>query len=235
MTQLLDLLSRSAHQDTLANADIFIIPDFISITSMVSQVQGCSAVPIRVGAQDAFYEDSGPYTGAVSPAVLAEVGCSILELGHAERRRIFGETSEDIARKADAAVRNGLTPLICIGERTRCNASDVSGAVQECRLQIESVIATLPQNVEIVLAYEPVWAIGALQAAEPAYIISVVEKIRALSCVNGRDVPVRIIYGGSAGPGLFADLAEGVDGLFLGRFAHNPDAFYKTILEVATA
>ncbi|KAI0109369.1 mitochondrial triosephosphate isomerase [Hypoxylon sp. NC0597] len=221
--------------DLLDRLDVFIIPDHITLTSVISQVKDTK---ILTGAQDAFYEDAGAYTGEVSPAVLAEVGCRIVELGHAERRRIFGETDGDTARKAAAAARNGMIPLVCIGERSKAGreaATAVPAAVNECRQQVDPVLASLPDDAEVILAYEPVWAIGAAQPAGAEHVVAVTKAIRALERVQRRKGATRILYGGSAGPGLFEQLKEGVDGLFLGRFAHDPAQFYRTILEVAAA
>ncbi|KAI1408301.1 mitochondrial triosephosphate isomerase [Hypoxylon sp. FL1857] len=219
--------------DLLNQLDVFIIPDHITLTSVISQLKHTK---ILTGAQDAFYEDAGAYTGEVSPAVLAEVGCRIVELGHAERRRIFGETDDDTARKAAAAARNGLIPLVCIGERTQGDGEAATAvAVDECKQQVEPVLSSVPDDAEVVLAYEPVWAIGATQPAGAEHVVAVTRAIRALECVQRRKGVTRILYGGSAGPGLFERLKDGVDGLFLGRFAHDPTQFYKTILEIAAA
>lgn len=209
--------------------DIFIIPDHVTLTGVVSQLEGTS---LMVGAQDTYSEDFGAYTGEVSPAVLAEVGCRLVEIGHAERRRLFGETDPDVARKAAAVSRNGMTPLVCIGERTK---GEVSVAAEECLVQVEAVMAAIPDDAEVVLAYEPVWAIGAAQPASEDHIVQVSRNIRNFECVRARKGTTRIIYGGSAGPGLFEKLKDGVDGLFLGRFAHEPSQFYQTIREVASA
>ncbi|KAG8168712.1 hypothetical protein KVR01_001461 [Diaporthe batatas] len=217
--------------DGADGVDIFIIPDVITLASVVGQVRS-SGVPVLVGAQDAFWEDAGSYTGSVSPAVLAEVGCRMVEVGHAERRRLFGETDADTASKAAAAARNGLTPLVCVGEASR---GAVSMAAGQCASQVQRVMAAVPAAAEVILAYEPVWAIGAAEPAAPEHVAAVVAALRELPCVADRDGPVRIIYGGSAGPGLFQQLKHSVDGLFLGRFAHDPDAFVKTIHEVAAA
>lgn len=225
--QLSKLMTKSPA--LLDNVDVFVIPDHVTLVSVATQLAGTKII---TGAQDSFYEDTGPYTGEVSPAVLAEVGCRIVELGHAERRRLFGETNEDTARKAAAAVRNGMIPLVCIGERTR---AEVSIAVDECSVQAQAVMAAVPDDAEVILAYEPVWAIGASEPASADYVVSVAKGIRSLECVQKRSGTTRILYGGSAGPGLFAKLKDGVDGLFLGRFAHDPAQFYKTIQEIASA
>ncbi|KAH8659780.1 triosephosphate isomerase [Xylariales sp. PMI_506] len=215
--------------ELLQQVDVFVIPDHVTLAGVVTQLEGSN---ILVGAQDAYFEDKGAFTGEVSPAVLAEVGCQIVELGHAERRALFGETDEDTARKAAAAVRNGMTPLVCIGERVK--TQQFAAAVDECSALVRAVMAAVPDDANIILAYEPVWAIGASEPAGPEHVVSVVGGIRALECVAARRGTTRILYGGSAGPGLFAKLTGGVDGLFLGRFAHDPAQFYKTIQEIAS-
>lgn len=234
-----DVLAQlSTGPDVSNNVDIFIIPDHLTLASVVTQLQqqqqttNKASPTILVGAQDAFWEDTGAYTGEASPANLAELGCRLVELGHAERRRLFGETDADTAKKAVAAARNGLVPLVCIGERSR---GPVSMAVGECASQVAVVMDAVPEGVEVVLAYEPVWAIGASAPASSEHVVGVVDAIRGLPCVKNRKGMTRIIYGGSAGPGLYEKLKGSLDGLFLGRFAHDPAAFIKTIHEVADA
>lgn len=221
----------SASSEILKHVDVFIIPDHLTMASVVSQL-ATSKTPVLVGAQDAFWEDAGAYTGEVSPSVLAELGCRVVEVGHAERRRLFGEADADAAKKAAAAARNGLVPLVCIGERSR---GVVSMAVGECATQVEAVMKAVPEDAEVALAYEPVWAIGASEPASAEHVVGVVSSIRELPCVKHRKGLVRIIYGGSAGPGLFETLKDAADGLFLGRFGHDPAAFVKTVREVAGA
>ncbi|KAI1171004.1 triosephosphate isomerase [Nemania sp. FL0916] len=245
----------------LQDIDIFVLPDHIALTSVISQLghgNNANAVPILPGAQGAFYEDAGAFTGEVSPAVLAEVGCRILEIGHAERRRLFGETDATTAKKAASAVQNGMIPLVCVGERTKPPAVpapsladsspmareggqerenlDAQAALPEIHVQVEAVLNAVPDSAHVVLAYEPVWAIGAAAPASASYVLAIARAIRDFECVRRRPVgSTRILYGGSAGPGLFKKLKEGVDGLFLGRFGHDPEQFVRTALEVATA
>ncbi|CAM1511867.1 Fc.00g093800.m01.CDS01 [Cosmosporella sp. VM-42] len=227
--QLLQQISAST-STPLDGIDVFIIPDHVTLVSVIHQLEGTK---IQTGAQDVFHEDSGAFTGEVSPAVLAEVGTRFVEVGHAERRRLFGETDEITAKKAAAAARNGMVPLVCIGEQTR--GETWTTAVDECRGQVEAVLSSVPDGAEVVLAYEPVWAIGAPRPAAADYVVGVTSAIRELDCIQKRSGLTRILYGGSAGPGLFEKLKDGVDGLFLGRFAHDPAQFYKTIIEVAGA
>ncbi len=224
---LADSPQRSAILD---RTDVFMIPDHVTITGMVSQVRS-SGLPVLVGAQDCYSADAGAFTGEVSPAVLAEVGCTIVELGHAERRRLFAETDETTAAKAAAVARNGMIPLVCVGEKTQ--NEDISVATEEVMMQVRSVLEAVPSGADVVLAYEPVWAIGASQPAPTEYVCDVAKRIRNSAAVQGRTGRTRILYGGSAGPGLFEKIKDSVDGLFLGRFAHDPEQFYRTICEVS--
>ncbi|RSM01750.1 hypothetical protein CDV31_011223 [Fusarium ambrosium] len=226
VNQLLQLLSTDS--SLLNDIDVFIIPDHVTLVSVINQVKDHK---IWCGAQDTFWEDNGAYTGEVSSSVLAEVGTRLVEVGHAERRRIFGETDEITAKKAAAAARNGMIPLVCIGEQTRSETHTT--AVHQCKTQIEAVLSAVPEDAEVVFAYEPVWAIGAAEPAAADYVVGVTSAIRKLECIQKRSGSTRILYGGSAGPGLFEKLKDGVDGLFLGRFAHDPERFVKTIQEVA--
>lgn len=168
--------------------------------------------------------------------MLSQVGVKIVEIGHAERRKDFGETDESAARKAGAVARNGMVPLVCIGERTH-DATSMSAAVgralEECRPQVTSVLAAVPDESDIILAYEPVWAIGASKPADPDHVVNVTKELRRM-CGDRKGV-TRILYGGSAGPGTFGKIAEGVDGLFLGRFAHDIHNLKKVIEEVGAA
>ncbi|KFY12725.1 hypothetical protein V492_03690 [Pseudogymnoascus sp. VKM F-4246] len=207
------------------SVDIFIIPDFLSLGS-AQGIFSAHKPSLQLGAQDCFWEDKGAYTGEISPTHLAEMGCTMVELGHAERRRLFGESDEVVARKALAAQRNGLLPLVCIGERDRGSLAE---AVDECVVQIEAVLAVTTGDV--VFAYEPVWAIGAAQPANPEHVVAVTKALRG-KCA-AREGSVRFLYGGSAGPGTFAGMKEGVDGLFLGRFGHDVGNLEKVIGEVA--
>ncbi|KAI5920941.1 mitochondrial triosephosphate isomerase [Camillea tinctor] len=263
----LSLLRRSSPSTLSAlssTTDIFLIPDHITLVSSISQLSSSTPSPITIipGSQDAHHADSGAYTGEVSPRVLAEVGCRLLEINHAERRRLFGETDALASLKVEAAARNGITPLICVGEITRpayysspsalAAASPaekrqaVAAAAGEMSSQLEVLLSRVDPAADIILAYEPVWAIGAAEPAGADHVVGVARRVRRLPCVASRSGSTRIVYGGSAGPGLYAKLAPGgsgeegeeeeaqaVDGLFLGRFAHDPKQFYKTILEVA--
>lgn len=190
-----------------------------------------AATPVHIGGQDLFWEDRGAFTGEVSGAQLSELGCDYAEIGHAERRRIFGEDDAVIALKTAAAFRNGLTPLVCVGEAER---SSVEEATAECVAQLNSALSTSVADGTsgpVVVAYEPQWAIGAAKPASPQHITTVCAALRA-HLAKPPFTGSQVIYGGSAQPGLLTQLTSGVDGLFLGRFAHDPSAVATILDEV---
>lgn len=185
---------------------------------------------VALGAQDLFYEDRGPYTGGVSGADLRDIGCLYAEVGHAERRNVFHETDEDIRLKVGAAWRNGLTPLVCVGESTPRSSES---AAHECIAQLELALggADDPANPRpLLVAYEPTWAIGAAEPADSTHVAEVASRLRAWLEAQSTLESARLLYGGSAGVGLLAQLGASTDGLFLGRFAHDPRSL-RTVLD----
>jgi triosephosphate isomerase len=200
---------------------LVVLPSFIYLAEALKIFAG---TPAEVGGQDLFWTDKGAFTGEVSGAQLAELGCTYVEVGHAERRRIFGEDEAVIAAKTTAAFRNHLTPILCVGELLRDTAGT---AIKECQAQLDSAVSTAVDEGlggPLVVAYEPQWAIGADKPASPDHIIEVSTALRGHLESMPQFAGSRVIYGGSAGPGLLSQLVTGVDGLFLGRFAHDPAA-----------
>ncbi|TKA31391.1 hypothetical protein B0A50_02237 [Salinomyces thailandicus] len=228
----IDAVSQLSSTASNANIDLFVIPDFITALPSAEKLKNTN---VWLGAQDTYSEDKGAFTGEVSPLTLSQAGVRIVEIGHAERRRLFGETDADVAKKSAACVRNGMIPLVCIGEKSKSNiASQAVGmAVEECKPQIMAALSEIPDSAEVVLAYEPVWAIGASEPAGADHVVAVTQALREL--VAGRQGRTRILYGGSAGPGTFQRLKDGVDGLFLGRFAHDTKNLEKVIEEMREA
>jgi len=194
---------------------LFVIPSFPVIPAAVQRLAPLGVV---VGAQNVSTA-AGAFTGEVSAAMLRELGVGIVEVGHAERRSVFHETDEIVRVKTAAVLEAGITPLLCVGEPVKGEPAD---AAAFCLVQVVSALAANGHLVgELAVAYEPVWAIGAAQPAPAAYVTEVIVALRrAIEAHFGKPV-ARIIYGGSAGPGLLADLPA-ADGLFLGRFAHDP-------------
>ena len=159
--------------------------------------------------------------------MLAELGVRLVEIGHAERRRHFGEDDAMVALKTRAADDAGLTPLLCVGETGRAQPA---AAADHVYAQIESAVdGDWDLAGRLVVAYEPVWAIGAAEPAGADYVSDVIRRLRDLLAAAG--VPeLPVIYGGSAKPGLLPTL-DGVSGLFLGRFAHDPANFGRVLDE----
>lgn len=220
-----------------ATVGLFVLPGFLAIRDARFLLAGSG---VGYGAQDVCWADEGAYTGEVSAPMLADEGCRYAEVGHAERRRLFGETDDMTVAKAAAAARSGLVPVVCIGEpdTSASDAGGIDGAVAHCAPQVTSVLAALPPEAPVIFAYEPVWAIGAAEPAPPAHVIGVVDALRTV--VDGHRVDrrgvdrgdIRFLYGGSAGPGTFEGLRGSLDGLFLGRFAHDPGNLQLVLDEV---
>ena len=257
------LLDPSSGIIPVPNNDVLFgfIPDFLSIypcSQLLTQHAKHSTSnhpqqwPLHLGAQDCFGSaDYGAYTGEIVPPALQSLGVTIVELGHAERRALFHETNGTTANKASAASFLGLIPLVCIGE---IEAPDLRGpmsaavgkAMSQLNSQITSSLSAIALNAPIIFAYEPVWAIGAAQPAGVDYVGPVVQAIRQVvqdfKKKQGRTGQTKVVYGGSAGPGLWSGktnggnpLGEWVDGMFLGRFAHKIGGVKEVVDEVVAS
>ena len=223
----------AAHHPAVTSGavDLFIVPSFPVLVESIDLLAGTN---VEVGAQDLSWEDAGAFTGEVSGSELVEIGCTLVEIGHAERRRLFAETDAIVSRKTVAAYRNALTPLLCIGEQLEQSPAD---AAAECLRQVDAALAdsrAAGLTGPLLIAYEPQWAIGAEEPADAAYIDEAVTVIRSALIADAALAGSRVIYGGSAGPGLLGQLDGAVDGLFLGRFAHNPAALEAILDEALT-
>lgn len=211
-----------------AGVEIAVFPSFLSIPGAVAAVSG----RLSIGAQNLYPVDRGAFTGEVTGPQIREAGCQYVEIGHAERERLFGETEQDIADKLRAAQRNELIPLLCIGEPTQGSAAD---AAIWCGEKLTRVLGAAQYQGDIVVAYEPVWAIGAPAPAPAAHVRTVVEAIRRAVADAIPAGSQRVIYGGAAGVGVFSDLRDDIDGVFLGRYAHDPAAVRRIIEETSPA
>jgi triosephosphate isomerase len=210
----------------LSDRELFVLPPFTSISVARERLLGTT---IAWGAQDVHPDDSGPHTGDVSAPMLADLGCRYVEVGHSERRRDHGETPELIAAKVAAILRWEMTPLICVGED---RAGPIGSVIPAVLADLEACLAGVASVAvgRIVVAYEPAWAIGVGAAAAPAARVGAVQSALADWLRRRADGPSpRILYGGSvdeaaAGP-LLAE--PGVDGLFVGRYALDPERFAR--------
>lgn len=215
--------------DPSGAVDIAVFPSHPFLESVATIFQGQD---VTVGAQDVSIHSQGAFTGEVTANQLADLGVGFVEVGHAERRQLFGEDNLTVAAKLEAGLDAGIPPMLCVGEG-EARGPDYAAAV--CVEQIDSAFRGSGGGFlfdRAVIAYEPVWAIGETESASPAYILAVHELIRRHVDDVLKAPEVRIIYGGSAGPGLFSQISDGPSGLFLGRFAHEIGNFQKILQEV---
>lgn len=208
---------------------LFVLPSTPALGAVKPMLVGSK---VGLGAQNLHFEDSGAYTGEVGGKFLKELGCEYAEIGHAERRMLFHESDEDVALKVAAAFRNKLTPILCVGEITHVTSAQAAKYVIK---QIEDSISKTPESdsaLKMVVAYEPLWAIGAEKPATAKHILEVSSLVQAFLSSHPRLAGSSLIYGGSAGPGLITELEGKIGGLFLGRLAHNPNNLIKILDEV---
>ena len=211
----------------------FVIPPFTAMREVKAMLAETS---VKVGAQNMHWADEGAWTGEVSPLMLVDCNLDIVELGHSERREHFGETDETVGLKTEAAVRHGLVPLICVGETLEDRESGRADEVlaREVRGALGK-LAGGQKNAPILLAYEPVWAIGErgipatsdYADARHAGIAKVAE------AVLGRRIP--ILYGGSVNSGNCEELiaCDHIDGLFIGRSAWKVEGYLAILARCA--
>lgn len=211
------------------NMELFVIPSF---TALESARRCVPAQHITLGAQNMCWEDTGQFTGEISPLMLTEIGIQIAEIGHSERRHILGESNEMENQKVLCALRHGLTPLLCIGETGEEKSLGLSDEVLRTQLKIGLYGVSPSQSSRLWVAYEPVWAIGSSGVpASPEYAA---EKHRVIrTCLfelfgpSAQDIP--LLYGGSVNlenaPRLIVQ--PDIDGLFIGRSAWDAKNFNR--------
>ena len=198
----------------------FVIPPFTAVREVA---RALAATPVRVGAQNMHWADHGAWTGEISAPMLVECGIDLVELGHSERRTHFGETDATVGRKTEAALRHGLTPLICIGEHA--DDKEAGRADEVLATQVRAALAPIGAGFDrrtILLAYEPVWAIGESGTpASPDYADARHARILDVARTVCPDHDIACLYGGSVNAENCEQLAAcpHIDGLFIGRAA----------------
>lgn len=204
-------LAESDHQQWDA-VQIFVLPPVTALRTVVEALGPTS--PVMVGAQNAHWCDEGPWTGEVSVPQVADTGARLVEIGHAERRAHFGETDHTVNLKVHAALRHGIRPLVCVGEPE--SAKGAGASVDYVCRQAHAALEGIGADAEVLVAYEPVWAIG--EGARAARAEDIAPVCRALADEVGQ---CQLLYGGSVGLDNAVDLlgVDGVDGLFIGRAA----------------
>jgi triosephosphate isomerase len=212
--------------------DVVICPPFLALSEVVERSRGSA---VRVAAQNMHEEEAGAFTGEVSAAMLGEVGVDAVVLGHSERRQLFCETDEALARKVTAALAAGLEPILCVGETEEARDADRTEAVLERQLQADLAAVDAVDLARVVVAYEPIWAIGTGRTASPEQAQGAIAFIRDTLRILGAPADeVRILYGGSVKPGNAAELLSmpEIDGALVGGASLDPGDF-AAIVEAA--
>ncbi len=224
--EAVDFLGRFLPQVEDAGPEVVVCPPF---TSLETVVQLCSKTRVTVAAQNMHEEAEGAFTGEVSAPMLLEIGVDGVILGHSERRQHFGESDEALARKVPAALRAGLEPILCVGENEAQRESDETEGI--LTRQIEADLADVPDDRlgEVVIAYEPIWAIGTGRTATTEQAQEACALIRGLIESRSAEAAaaIRILYGGSVKPGNAAELISqpDVDGALVGGASLDPSDF----------
>ncbi len=213
----------------IRDADIVLAPPFTALAKVRKEVRESS---IRLGAQDLYWEEKGAFTGEVSPVMLKDAGCDYVIVAHSERRQLFGETDKSANRKVLAALTHELIPILCVGETEPERDRGVTYVVVDRQVKEALKDVAETQLETIVVAYEPIWAIGTGRTATPAQAEEVHQSIRGqLAKLFSADAAdqVRILYGGSVKPDNVDDLiAEAdIDGALVGGASLKDDSFNR--------
>lgn len=219
-----------------SQVELAVCPPFVYLDAVAQVLRGSA---IGVGAQDVYHESFGAFTGEVCPAQLLDVGCGYVILGHSERRHVLGETNQEVNRKAAAVLAAGLIPIVCVGETlAEREANKTRDVIQE---QLAGSLAgfSAEQVAKVVIAYEPVWAIGTGKVATPAQAEEVHGDLRRMleSRYNSQLASaVRIQYGGSVKPDNAAELLAqpNIDGALVGGASLKADSFLGIVAGVRT-
>ena len=224
--QCVQKLSYLLTKDDYAAVDVSVHPPFTDIRS-VQTVIDADELLMQLGAQHCHWEEKGAYTGEVAPAFLAKLNVKYVIVGHSERRELFGETDEMVNKKVAAVFANGMTPIMCVGETLEERESGVTETVLARQLDaVADLLASrVPGSPELVVAYEPVWAIGTGRTASPEQAQAVHAFLRARAGAAGASL--RILYGGSVKAGNAASLfaMPDIDGGLIGGAALVADDF----------
>ncbi|MFV1999523.1 MAG: triose-phosphate isomerase [Acidimicrobiia bacterium] len=230
--QMVQKLSYRLDVNDYDRVDVVVCPPFTSLRSVQTVIE-TDHLSIRLGAQNVEWHDDGAFTGEISPLMLSKLSVSYVIVGHSERRQRFGETDETVNLKAKAVVAAGMTPIVAVGETE--GERDEGRAEQVVAGQLAGSLVGIPEDVlrTIVVAYEPIWAIGTGRTASAddagTMCTFVRDELRTLAGQAAEDV--RILYGGSVNPGNIAGLMakRDIDGGLVGGASLDPDTFASLI------
>lgn len=219
--------------DRIIGVEKVICPPFISLVTLSELLRNTS---IKLGAQNMHFEDKGAYTGEISPLMLVGI-CQFVILGHSERRQYFGETDELINKKIAKALAYGISPILCVGESLEDNERHRTQQVLRQQLNVD--LNNLAPTSQLVIAYEPVWAIGTGKAAtgkEAGCTIAFIRSLLSKMWTDDIAKKVRILYGGSVTSGNIADFVSEteVDGALVGGASLKPEEFVSIVKQTAS-
>jgi triosephosphate isomerase len=217
-----------------SGVDVVVCPAFPCLGPVVERIRGSE---VQVFAQNMHHEDKGAFTGEVAPPMLTELGVAGVILGHSERRELFGESDRALALKVPAALEHGLVPILCVGETEE--ERDAGDTERKLRHQVQEDLAKVDVDrlAEVVIAYEPIWAIGTGRVATPEQAEEALAFVRAL--VEGRSAEqaerVRLLYGGSVNPENAPDLLAlpDCDGALVGGASLDAESFAAIVAAAA--
>ena len=209
------------------HCDIVVAPPFTALAAAAESARGSA---VGIAAQNLHWEREGAFTGEISARMLVDAGCSGVIIGHSERRQYFGETDQTVHRKTKAALEAGLTPIVCVGETVSEREANLADAVLKRQVKDGLCALTPAEFSRILIAYEPVWAIGTGRTATPEIAADAHRHIRNLVAAEftpEQASALRILYGGSVKPdnikGLMAQ--DGIDGALVGGASLDPKSF----------
>ena len=227
--QAVQKLSYLLDKDDAERIEVVICPPFTALRSIETLIQS-DRLPYGLGAQDVHWEDKGAFTGEVSPPMLSALNVSYVIVGHSERRELFAETDETVNRKVRALFHHGLTPILCVGETLQ--EHDTGGTQDKVERQIRAALhgVSPKDGATMVVAYEPIWAIGTGRTAEPAdagQTIAVIRETIGSVLAPEAAASVRIQYGGSVKAGNMRDFMAHpeIDGALVGGASLDPEEF----------
>lgn len=231
--QMVQKLSYRLNPADFDRVEVVVAPPFTALRSVQTVIEA-DHLQIRLGAQNVHWEEKGPYTGEVSPLMLAKLNVSHVIVGHSERRQYFGETDETVARRAKAVLSHDMAPIVCVGETLEQREQGATEAVVVPQVQRALAGVTADQVARVSIAYEPVWAIGTGRNANPDDAGAVCELIRhTVEAMTGSDAAagLRILYGGSVNPGNIKGFMakRTIDGALVGGASLEPDTFASVV------
>ena len=227
LNSISELISSIREQlPSVKNAELAVCPPYIYLSHVQKLLEGTD---ISLGAQDCSNQESGAYTGEVAATMVKEFACKYIIIGHSERRHIYGDTNDMVATKFAHVIKNGLTPILCVGETLQDREDGHTEVVISKQINAVLDLFGIEAFKNAVIAYEPVWAIGTGQVATPVQAQQVHEEIRLTLDAQNKDnaANIRILYGGSMKPGNAQELLQqaDIDGGLIGGAALKADDF----------